>query len=32
MTDTALTTAIKAIARRETLDADTLETAFELLG
>ena len=31
MTDTALTTAIKAIARRETLDADTLETAFELL-
>ena len=31
MTDTALTTAIKAIARNETLEGDTLETAFELL-
>ncbi|MEQ8299193.1 MAG: anthranilate phosphoribosyltransferase [Hyphomonas sp.] len=31
MTDTALTTAIKAIARRETLDPATLEAAFDLL-
>lgn len=31
MTDTALTTAIKAIARRERLDAKTIETAFTLL-
>ncbi|KCZ94389.1 anthranilate phosphoribosyltransferase [Hyphomonas johnsonii] len=31
MTDTALTAAIKAIARHETLDGDTLEGAFNLL-
>ena len=31
MTDTALTTAIKAIARRETLAPETLEAAFDLL-
>ena len=31
MTDTALTTAIKAIARRETLAPETLEAAFNLL-